>query len=425
MTDIDISPLAKRLAEENNVDWQRLRGSGVDGKIVERDVLEYLARVMSGQEDLDPTPEPLPEGMEEWPDEDIAAYRRAARERAGAKSSGPATPPEASHTVQDVIDEDIFLFEDDDLEVPTEREPDVFAVSGGDEIEEDEDLFLDLPGGEDAPAKTGGGREDSSAWLTGESEAEESVEEDDFDLGAMAFDVSEPEPPKSGGYAVEHRDVRHLDVVGGGDPEPEEVEQPKPEPEPEPSHVVTRSASEQAWKSGEIPMVRVGHLFRRHVDLTALENAQAVLGRELGKDEPVELSVFLVRAAAKAMRTHSLGQGGLSLATVENGLAFRSVDDAAEVSFGDLVASVGAADPADEVSAGTALVVVDLSSLGVDEAVLDVGVPVLALGRMLYDDHAGDVRGTLSLSGEIAPEPAGRLLAAVADLLAAPVRLVI
>lgn len=68
----DISPLAKRLAEENNVDWQGLNGSGSDGRIVERDVLEYLARVMAGEEDLNPTPEPLPEGMEAWPEEDVA-----------------------------------------------------------------------------------------------------------------------------------------------------------------------------------------------------------------------------------------------------------------------------------------------------------------------------------------------------------------
>ena len=52
----EISPLAKRLAEENNVNWRGLDGSGADGRILERDVLEYLARVMAGDEALDPTP---------------------------------------------------------------------------------------------------------------------------------------------------------------------------------------------------------------------------------------------------------------------------------------------------------------------------------------------------------------------------------
>ena len=68
MAEVEISPLAKRLAEENNVDWRSLAGSGEDGRIVERDVLDYLARVMAGDEAADPTPEPLPDGMEAWPD---------------------------------------------------------------------------------------------------------------------------------------------------------------------------------------------------------------------------------------------------------------------------------------------------------------------------------------------------------------------
>ena len=82
-----ISPLAKRLAEENNVSWHLLEGSGPSGRVVERDVLEYLARVMSGEAASNPIPEPLPEGVATWPedmdDEDmgtIASYRSAPTE---------------------------------------------------------------------------------------------------------------------------------------------------------------------------------------------------------------------------------------------------------------------------------------------------------------------------------------------------------
>jgi hypothetical protein len=64
-----IEPLARRLAEENNVDWRRLRGSGSGGRVLERDVLAYLARVMRGEAPVDPTPEPLPEGLLGWPEE--------------------------------------------------------------------------------------------------------------------------------------------------------------------------------------------------------------------------------------------------------------------------------------------------------------------------------------------------------------------
>ena len=71
----EIAPLAQRLAEENNVDWAMLQGSGENGRIVERDVLDYLSKVMMGEADLNPTPEPTPEGMEAWPEEDVLAYQ--------------------------------------------------------------------------------------------------------------------------------------------------------------------------------------------------------------------------------------------------------------------------------------------------------------------------------------------------------------
>lgn len=70
MSEPGITPLAQRLAEENNVDWRTLRGSGEEGRVVERDVLEYLARVMAGEEAVNPTPEPVPDGMEAWPEAD-------------------------------------------------------------------------------------------------------------------------------------------------------------------------------------------------------------------------------------------------------------------------------------------------------------------------------------------------------------------
>src|SRR5690606_6951130 len=78
----DITALAGRLAEQNNGDWRGLSGSGEGGKIVERDVLDYLARVMAGEEAVNPTPEPLPEGMEAWPEQDIATVRQGVGEAA-------------------------------------------------------------------------------------------------------------------------------------------------------------------------------------------------------------------------------------------------------------------------------------------------------------------------------------------------------
>lgn len=138
----DIAPLAKRLAEENNVSWQHLHGSGANGRIVERDVLEYLARVMSGEEAMNPTPEPVPEGMEAWPEQDVQGFYSGQSQAAKTmvqdlsdvdglldvsedlftdKSFSPeelgfsADTPDGSRLNSD-IDEGIFLFDDDLLE---------------------------------------------------------------------------------------------------------------------------------------------------------------------------------------------------------------------------------------------------------------------------------------------------------------------
>ena len=83
-----IVPLAQRLAEENNVNWRSLSGSGPGGSVTEVDVLNYLARVMAGEEDLNPTAEPVPEGMEAWPEEDVRAHKMAQAQEASADAGG-------------------------------------------------------------------------------------------------------------------------------------------------------------------------------------------------------------------------------------------------------------------------------------------------------------------------------------------------
>lgn len=57
MSEPKITPLARRLAEENGIDWRTLKGSGPEGTIVERDILSFLAKVMAGEIDLPPAPE--------------------------------------------------------------------------------------------------------------------------------------------------------------------------------------------------------------------------------------------------------------------------------------------------------------------------------------------------------------------------------
>ncbi len=50
-----ITPLAKRLAEENSIDWRELKGTGPNGQVVEHDILAYLKKITNGE--IDP-PEP-------------------------------------------------------------------------------------------------------------------------------------------------------------------------------------------------------------------------------------------------------------------------------------------------------------------------------------------------------------------------------
>ena len=163
MTQPGITRLARRLAEENNVDWRSLHGSGDDGEIVEMDVLDYLARVMAGEEAVDPTPEPLPEGLEAWPDGDRFGTGEAP-EPAGngdAAAAGGTAPADTGGAAADADDfelsEDMFLFGEEtvpDLEHDAgEPEADLSALGG-------------LDG--DAAARDGDSPADADDWLFGE-----------------------------------------------------------------------------------------------------------------------------------------------------------------------------------------------------------------------------------------------------------------
>jgi hypothetical protein len=99
MSHASITPSVQRLAEENNVDWRVLQGSGEGGAVTEYDVLEHLTRVMRGEEALDPTPEPLPEGLSAWPEE--PERRRSGNDlfSAAFTATEPSTaePPTEAH----------------------------------------------------------------------------------------------------------------------------------------------------------------------------------------------------------------------------------------------------------------------------------------------------------------------------------------
>ncbi len=581
MSQPEISPLARRLAEENNVDWRDLHGSGAGGKVVERDVLEYLARVMAGEEDLDPTPEPVPEGMEAWPEEDVHTFRqdmRASNQNVGLQeiqqelsasdrliegTSTPDEPPldmgsegggDGLDAQGDDISEDIFLFDDEDAAVPegppaaqtddvgwsarlraeeAEQEDELLVAGedaagwdGGLDDEGldavDEEALWASAGSQDAPGRLpevfGGVEEtpaaahdlggdalfdDAGTTAAGESVPGESVpdELDVAPLGDLELDdeerageyygelhggsveedrsVSDFEAGFDGGFDAPDDSEAQLDAGASARPPVDEapeggvpmadamdesiVRQEAPEvtsdevmdapawstePGPDlsdaspvgvpatddapPPAVSERASAEGAAAAGaipsELPLVSYGTLLRRHLDVTALASAQLAVGLELGESEPLPPGPFLLRAAAMAAAGGAWGDGPVAvIGWNERGeLRVTRMADAAERPFVDLVRDAGAArGEASSDASGVSLAVADMSALEVDEAVLNVDAPLLTLGRILYDNQRGSYRSTLSLAGDVAPERGARLLARVAELLDAPVRLLL
>jgi len=134
----DISNLARRLAEQNNVAWQSLKGTGPDGRVVERDVLDYLARVMAGEEAVDPTPEPLPEGMEAWTEvgaDSVGNYSRPVTPGSVSRAApeGEEDAAEAPTQVAELGD-DVFLFDDDDDDFEAAESAAAFGVGDGADV---------------------------------------------------------------------------------------------------------------------------------------------------------------------------------------------------------------------------------------------------------------------------------------------------
>lgn len=177
-----------------------------------------------------------------------------------------------------------------------------------------------------------------------------------------------------------------------------------------------------ALSAHDLPLARSATILRRHIDLSALAASQLSVGNELGFDEPLGVAPFLLRAVAKAASQIDVPSNHVAMAVLDRGLELRRVGDAADRSFASLVAELGEPTVIED---EPRLVAADLSGLDLDEVVLDLDVPVVTLGRILYDNQRGAYRSTLALSGAIQPEAGARLLARVAELLDAPVRLVL
>jgi hypothetical protein len=480
----DIAPLARRLAEENNVDWRRLSGTGEDGRVVERDVLGYLARVMAGEEAIDPTPEPVPEGMEAWPADDVGRYA------ASEGDDEPTSPP--------TLDDDLFLFEDPAPPEPGE-EDDALFVAPDDEQPHGEAAAPEAaaPSEEDGHVieTAGVGEGESEAESESESESEEGVwlvGDDAVDDDAASVDAPEPaaadfgEPLDLGG-ADEGGEMRldELPDLTGGDDDvddhagaeeaarlaggrgafelpdlfsddggaqdgaaavydglsldvdagaelgdagvdaapstaPMVASGPAPAVPAEPAAVI--GERDDAGPSGvsapdrpalAVALVRHGQLWRRRIDDRTLRQVASDAAAALDVSPTTVVVLLMARAARRA---------GMADGSVDAWRWGREGADRLAVDADAAVRDAARRIEARETSAdapSASLVVADLGGLDVDEAVLHLETPVLALGRSSADG------AWLSLSGDDLDGAAASGLARVAEYLGSPVRLLL
>lgn len=127
MSEVKITPLARRLAEENAIDWRQIKGTGPDGTVVERDILTFLAKVMAGEVNLPPAPEETAPHTGAIPN---MAQAQAALQKEGVQLGDLVPPPPAATPL---------------APSPAPTSSPLSAAPTMDDIEFDLDLDLDAP----------------------------------------------------------------------------------------------------------------------------------------------------------------------------------------------------------------------------------------------------------------------------------------
>ncbi len=398
MSESGISPLAKRLAEENNVNWRGLKGSGDGGKVVERDVLEYLARVMSGEEATNPTAEPVPEGMEAWPEEDMADFSTEQVTAGGSDESGS----------DDILLDEGFTFEDE--EPLTSGETVQAQASQPSDIDEDIFLFDDE-------------LDDGSSLLAGADEASTTNVDDDlfktlddesglFDVSAESTDVVEtPVEAVVDDMISEEISSGFGDVLEAADESIGLTTQYAPP-------VVSATPPPIT----DLPVLLQGKVLRRHIQVGDLLAAQESIAKELNI-AGLSLTVFLTKAVAKALESHPLGTGSdLVLMNVAGQkFSLHSMQSPLNKDIEAVINILNEAKQSEVDVSNASLLVADLSDNKLDEVMLSKeDVPVLSLGSISSEGNS-----TLSLSGNVLPDQSLAFLERVTELLSEPIRLVV
>ncbi|WP_038048386.1 E3 binding domain-containing protein [Thermus caliditerrae] len=276
-----ITPLARRLAEENGIDWRRLKGTGPDGTIVERDILAFLAKVMAGEVDLPPMPEEPPPVL---PEEDLKRAQEAlGREGVDLSELIPEAPKAPTLQVEEVPEEELDLEPAllEDLELDLEEEELLLAEEPPAPLPEEEALALaedwEASPPEEAPSPAL--QEELEALLAEEAGLEEAAGEPSFLEEALLEEedllgaLEEPLPA-----------VPETPAASVATPPP------MPAPTPAPAPGLTPTAS---------PLPPVLRAFRRRLNPAPLEEAVETFHRLHGV--PKTPLPFLVRAAERAL----------------------------------------------------------------------------------------------------------------------------
>ncbi len=306
MSEPKITPLARRLAEENGIDWRKLEGTGPEGEITERDILDFLAKVMAGEITLEGPPPgepPPPEG-----EADLEAAR-AALEKEGITLEELLPAEEPGGKAQELTSE--FELELDLLEEETEAPP-AEAKAPGPELEPEpswsaettaEDVTSEPPIHEEPEAppieapEPAPPPEDVTAELpvfTEEAPVEEPPPEITAELPVYQEEKA-PEPP--------------AEEITAELPVYTEETPPAPEPEPEPEPVAAAAvppppASEEresiAVEEPAAPVAPEVRLWFRPVALGPLDALLSDFGAELGRELPRATLLFLAARRALA-----------------------------------------------------------------------------------------------------------------------------
>ena len=253
MSEPKITPLARRLAEENGIDWRRIEGTGPEGEITERDILNFLAKVMAGEITLEGPPPgepPPPEG-----EADLESARKALeREGLTLEELIPQAPTE---TAEFELDLDL-----DEAEAePTPPPP--AEVTAWREETIVEEVTSEFPEVEEAPA-------DVTAELPV------------FEEEAPAEPPPAPEPPAKEPTA----ELPVFEEQAAATP-------PAAEAAPEPP-VYTEERAAEAAPPAPVP------IWYRPVDLGPLDALLAEFGTELGRALPRAALLYLAVKRALA-----------------------------------------------------------------------------------------------------------------------------